>query len=177
MADATVFVNDLFDEDITIDNEAFPWVHAISIEAKVNTARKVTIQFSTREGLEMCNVGRTLRVQVGKSDIAGGIDFIGKIRTVVPSFEISTAIAYDYIADLNSSVLVNYLDSDYAGMDLIMAAKSGINNSRENNKYVVDNVSHIDLAGFNGSCNVKYQKDKGFNGYQTRKAFLDKVFA
>ena len=177
MADATVFVNDLFDEDITIDNETFPWVHAISIDAKVNTARKVTIQFSTREGLEMCSIGRTLRVQVGKSDVAGGIDFIGKIKTVIPSFEISTAIAFDYIADLKSSELVNYSDSDYAGMDLIMAAKSGINNSRENNKYVVDNVSHIDLVGFNGSCNVKYQKDQGFGGYQTRKSFLDKIFA
>ena len=99
MADAAIFVNDLFDEDITVDNETFPWVHAISIEAKVNAARKVTIQFSTREGLEMCSVGRTLRVQVGKSDVVGGIDFIGKIKMVSPSFEVSTAVAYDNISD------------------------------------------------------------------------------
>ena len=33
MADAAIFVNDLFDEDITVDNETFPLVHAISIEA------------------------------------------------------------------------------------------------------------------------------------------------
>ena len=177
MADATVFVNDLFDEDITVDNETFPWVHAISIEAKINTARKVTIQFSTREGLEMCSIGRTLRVQVGKSDVAGGIDFIGKIKMVIPSYEVSTAIAYDYIADLNSSKLVNFLDRDYAGMDLLMAAKHGINNSVGNNKYIVDAMSHINLDALNLSCGVKYKKNQGFEGYQTRKSFLNKIFA
>ena len=55
MADDTLLVNNLFDEDVTIDNETFPWVSAISIKAKFNAARQVTIQFSTREGLEMCN--------------------------------------------------------------------------------------------------------------------------
>ena len=177
MADAAIFVNDLFDEDITVDNETFPWVHAISIEAKVNAARKVTIQFSTREGLEMCSVGRTLRVQVGKSDVVGGIDFIGKIKMVIPSFEVSTAVAFDYIADLKSSELVNYSDGDYTGMDLIMAAKHGINNSMSNNKYIVDTITHINLDALNVSCRVKYKEDQGFGGYQTRKTFLDKIFA
>ena len=60
MADDTIFVNNLFDEDVTIDNETFPWVSAISIKAKLNAARQVTIQFSTREGLEMCSVGRVI---------------------------------------------------------------------------------------------------------------------
>ena len=55
MAVETVFVNDLFDENVTIDGHTFPWIHAISIKAKFNAARQVTIQFSTREGLEMCN--------------------------------------------------------------------------------------------------------------------------
>ena len=177
MADATVFVNDLLDEDITIDNITFPWVHAIGIEARLNTARKVTIQFSTREGLEMCNIGRTLRVQIGKSDVAKGIDFIGKIKTVIPSFGVSTAVAFDYIADLNSTELVNYADSDYAGMDLIMAAKHGINNSLDNNRCVIDETSRINLESFNVGCGVPYQQDQGFGGYQTRKEFLDKIFA
>ena len=177
MADATVFVNDLFDEDITVDNETFPWVHVISIEARLNTARKVTIQFSTREGLEMCSIGRTLRVQVGKSDVAGGIDFVGKIKMIIPSYEVSTAVAYDYIADLKSSKLVNFSDRDYAGMDLIMAAKHGVSNSVSNNKYIVDTMSHINLDALNVSCGVTYRGDQGFEGYQTRKSFLDKIFA
>ena len=158
MADDTLLVNNLFDEDVTIDNETFPWVSAISIKAKFNAARQVTIQFSTREGLEMCSVGRTLRVQIGKSDIAKGIDFVGKIKTVVPGYDISTATAFDYIADLNSSVMFNFKDIDYAGMDMIQAH------------------TRIDLKGLNTQCGVKYKSDQGFEGYQTRKSFLDKIF-
>ena len=176
MADETVFVNDLFDENVTIDSHTFPWIHAISIKAKFNAARQVTIQFSTREGLEMCNIGSTLRIQVGKSDVAKGIDFVGKIKTVVPGYEISTATAYDYIADLHSSELFKYEDNHYAGMDLIPAAKAGLNNSMDDNIYQVDNNTIIDLKALNTVCGVKYKKDQGFNGYLTRKAFLDKIF-
>ena len=177
MADATVFVNDLLDEDVTIDGHTFPWVHAISIQAKLNAARRVTIQFSTREGLEMCSVGRTLRIQVGKSDVAKGIDFVGKIKSVIPSYDISTATAFDYVADLQSSQLINYQDDHFAGMDLIPAAKAGLNNSMDDNIYEVDNNTIIDLKALNTLCGVKYKKDQGFNGYQTRKGFLDKIFA
>lgn len=176
-AGQVVFVNDLFDEDISIDNMTFPWVHSISIAAKLNSARKVTFQFSSREGLEMCSVGRTLRVQMGKSDIAEGIDFTGKIKMVIPGFEVSTAIAFDYIADLNSSQLVNYSDSEFAGMDLILAGKHAINNSFDDNRYVVDETSRINLDAFNVGCQVRYRQDQGFGGYQTRKSFLDKIFA
>jgi len=176
MADDTLLVNNLFDEDVTIDNETFPWVSAISIKAKFNAARQVTIQFSTREGLEMCSVGRTLRVQIGKSDIAKGIDFVGKIKTVVPGYDISTATAFDYIADLNSSVMFNFKDIDYAGMDMIQAAKAGLNNTMDDSIYEVDAHTRIDLKGLNTQCGVKYKSDQGFEGYQTRKSFLDKIF-
>ena len=177
MVAETVFVNDLFDEEITIDNEAFPWVHGISIKAKLNTARTVTIQFSTREGLEMCSVGRTIRIRTGKSDVAGGIDFVGKIKTVIPGFDVSTATAFDYIADLNSSELFNVKDNNFAGMDLLQAAKSGLNNSEDDNLYQVDADAQIDIGSLNTACGVLYKPDQGFEGYQTRKSFLDKIFA
>jgi hypothetical protein len=176
MADATVFVNDLLDEEITIDGHTFPWVHAISIQGKLNAARRVTIQFSTREGLEMCNIGSTLRIQVGKSDIAKGIDFVGKIKSVVPSYDISTATAFDYVADLNSSELFHVKDNDYAGMDLMQAAQAGLNNSIDNNIYDVDKSAQINLKSLISQCGVVYKPNQGFGGYQTRKAFLDKIF-
>jgi len=176
MAGAVVFVNDLFDEDITIDNVTFPWVHSISIKAKLNSARQVTIQFSTREGLAMCNIGSTLKMQIGKSDVANGINFVGKIKSVVPSFGVSTATAFDYIADLNSSELFYVKDKDYASMDLIQAAKMGLSNSKDDSIYHVDATTEINLKHFNTQCGVRYQNNQGFEGYQTRKAFLDKIF-
>ena len=176
MAGAVVFVNDLFDEDITIDGKTFPWIHSISIKGKVNSARQVTIQFATREGLEMCKIGSTLRVQAGKSDVAKGIDFVGKIKSVVPSYDVSTATAFDYVADLNSSELFYVDDKDFAGMDLIQAAKMGLNNSQDDNIYHVDATTEINLKHFNTQCGVTYKKDQGFGGYQTRKSFLDNIF-
>jgi hypothetical protein len=176
MADATVFVNDLLDEEITIDNEAFPWVHAITIQAKLNSSRRVTIQFSTQEGLEMCGIGRTLRIQVGKSDIAKGIDFVGKIKSVVPSYDVSTATAFDYVSDLNSSEMFLVKDNDYASMDMIQAAKAGLNNSMDDNLYQIDKTTQINLKSLTSQCGVIYKPNQGFGGYQTRKAFLDKIF-
>ena len=177
MADATVFVNDLFDEDITIDNEAFPWVHAINIKAKLNAARQATFQFSTREGLERCSIGSTIRIQASKSDVAAGIDFVGKIKSVVPGYEISTATAFDYVADLNSSEMFNFKDRDFAGMDMIQAAKQALNNGMDDNIYHVDATTDIELRSLNRNCGVVYKPDQGFGGYQTRKSFLDKIFS
>ena len=161
MAGAAVFVNDLFDEDITIDGEAFPWFHSLSIKGKVNSARRVTIQFSTREGLERCNIGSTIKIQIGKSDVAKGIDFVGKVKSVIPSFGVSTATAFDYIADLNSSELFHVKDNDFAGMDLIQAAKMGLNNSQDDNIYHVDATTEIILNILIHNAELLTRKTKG----------------
>ena len=61
-------------------------------------------------------------------------------------------------------------------MDLIPAAKAGLNNSMDDNIYVVDDNTTIDVKALNTVCGVKYKKDQGINGYLTRKAFLDNIF-
>ena len=151
---------------LTVNGTAFPYATYGVLRASVNGSRTFSCKFQSKEALELCSIGATVEVNIGRGNLTNLIDdrkFIGIIKDLEPK-ENGSFTAYDYTTFLAESQFVHYKAQDYVGQDLYFAAANACN------------YKGIDVSRLTQGTGLFITEEMDLFGWKTRKEFIDACF-
>ena len=152
------------DIDCQINDEAFPYVVALSYTHMLNGSRRVAIEFIGHHISEVSPLGSKLTLKVGHGKASHNLDFEGTIYQTRPKINGGTFMATDYVSQLARSELVDYKEQDIIGKDLYYLAADAAN---------YKDVNTDELTEGSG---IIATKDMDLAGLMSRKDFIDNCF-
>ena len=166
--------------NIIVDDIVLNDVISINLTHELDKARTLTCSFKGDSSLLQCRIGSivTLKQHIGKPTSGVFTDdnsFLGVIKTIQPTEDVHTFIAFDFTTFLAESQLINYKAEDYIGEDLYFAAASACDYKYQGE---VSNIkkSSIDVSNLKSGSGIFITKDMDLFGWKTRKEFIDACF-
>tara|TARA_Y100001938_G_C8072872_1_gene424210 strand:+ start:697 stop:1779 length:1083 start_codon:yes stop_codon:yes gene_type:complete len=157
-------VSDLIDFECTVDGVPFPFLTGLEYQHTVDSARVIKASVSGIEPIALLTIGSKVVIKVGTNETTHNLDFVGLITEFSPSYSESKFTAVDYITELQTSELVEYVENDILGEDLYYLAANACD------------YREIDVSELKEGSGIKATKDMNLTGLMTRRQFIDKCF-
>tara|TARA_R110002020_G_scaffold285637_1_gene501158 strand:- start:140 stop:1279 length:1140 start_codon:yes stop_codon:yes gene_type:complete len=166
--------------DIIVDNVPLSNVISVTLSHELDKARTLSCSFKGDSSLLQCRLGAivSLKQHIGKPTSGTFSDdnsFLGIIKTIQPSQDVHSFIAFDFTTLLAESQLINYKVEDYIGEDLYFAAASACDLKYHGEVSRMTNTS-IDVSNLKSGSGIFITKDMELFGWKTRKEFIDACF-